>query len=175
MAFLVSEVVLSRVRRAGTMTQDHGSLRGLHWTIGISIGIGAMIAFFGYGGYELANVWRMSFCIGLLCVGALIRWVAIWQLGKHFTVAVEVKSDHELQQNGLYKWARHPSYSGLMLEFIGLSFYFGSWATHLVIILPITLALVYRIHVEERELLGGFGKDYEEYSARTARLIPGIW
>jgi protein-S-isoprenylcysteine O-methyltransferase Ste14 len=174
-AFFVSEVVLSRVRPSSTMEQDRNSLWVLYVTIGLSISVGVTVAMFGIGAYPISEIWRSGLCVGFLLIGAVIRWVAIRQLGKHFTVGVEVQSDHQLHQTGLYKRVRHPSYTGLMLEFIGLSFYFGSWASHLVIVLPITMALAYRIHVEERALLGGFGKEYEEYSTRTARLIPGIW
>jgi protein-S-isoprenylcysteine O-methyltransferase Ste14 len=175
MAFLASEVILSRVRRSKTMSFDAGSLRGLHWTIGFSIAAGATIAFFGYGHLDLAEVWRVSLCIGLLSVGALIRWVAIHQLGKRFTVGVEVQSDHALIRDGLYKHVRHPSYFGLMLEFIGLSFYFSNWITQPVILLPVTIALVYRIRIEEQVLLDEFGTGYEDYSRQTARLIPWVW
>lgn len=174
-AFFLSEVVLSRMRRSSTMTQDRNSLRVLYVTIGLSITAGSMFYAYGIGNYQLAYLWRSTFTIGFLALGAVIRWVAIRQLGKHFTVGVEIQPDHELQQSGLYKWVRHPSYTGLMLEFIGLSLYFSNWMSFIFILLPITLALVYRIRVEERALLERFGKEYEEYSANTARLIPGIW
>jgi protein-S-isoprenylcysteine O-methyltransferase Ste14 len=35
--------------------------------------------------------------------------------------------------------------------------------------------LVARIHAEERLLRSHFGAEYEDYCARTARLIPGLY
>ncbi len=175
MAFLVSEVILSRVRRSGTMVRDGGSLRGLHWTIGISITLGVTLMFTGIGWYPFDLVWRSALSIGLLVVGAVIRWTAIRQLGKRFTVAVEIQSDHTLMRSGLYRFMRHPSYSGLMLQFLGLTVYFNNWITQLLILIPITISMLYRIRVEERALLEQFGDDYANYMRQTARLIPGLW
>jgi hypothetical protein len=42
----------------------------------------------------------------------------------------------------------------------------------LVVLIPTTLALLYRIHVEESALLAHFGGDYAAYSRETKRLIP---
>jgi len=44
-----------------------------------------------------------------------------------------------------------------------------------VVPIPPTLAVLYRIQVEESALLLAFGSDYEVYSRTTKRLIPGIY
>ena len=41
--------------------------------------------------------------------------------------------------------------------------------------MPPTLAVLYRIHVEETALRLAFGADYEDYSRSTKRLIPGVY
>ncbi|MCB2210921.1 isoprenylcysteine carboxylmethyltransferase family protein [bacterium] len=175
MAFLASEVILSRLRRSRTMARDRGSLRGLHWTIGISITLGVSLMFTGIGWYPFDLFWRSAISIGLLVVGAAMRWTAIRQLGKRFTVAVEIQHDHTLMRSGMYRFVRHPSYSGLMLEFLGLTVYFNNWITQLLILVPITISLFYRIRVEEQALLEQFGAEYEDYMKQTVRLIPGLW
>ena len=40
---------------------------------------------------------------------------------------------------------------------------------------PPTLAVLYRIRVEEAALMGAFGNEYEEYRQATKRLIPGLY
>jgi protein-S-isoprenylcysteine O-methyltransferase Ste14 len=42
------------------------------------------------------------------------------------------------------------------------------------VILP-EFGIVYRIRVEERELLRRLGESYRRYAARRKRLVPGIW
>jgi len=45
----------------------------------------------------------------------------------------------------------------------------------LVLIVPTTAALIYRIHVEEAALSGAFGQQYADYSKATWRLVPGLY
>ena len=112
-----------------------------------------------------------------LCIlvgGMVVRWVAILSLGRMFTVDVAIQADHVLVQKGLYKFVRHPSYSGLLLEFAGLAVYFGTWVSMIVIVVPVTCAMLYRIRWEEVALRKTFGAQYAEYAAHTKSLIPGV-
>lgn len=45
----------------------------------------------------------------------------------------------------------------------------------LVITLPITLVLIYRIRVEEEILVNEFGARYLEYMKTTRKMVPGIY
>jgi protein-S-isoprenylcysteine O-methyltransferase Ste14 len=44
-----------------------------------------------------------------------------------------------------------------------------------VVLVPPTLAVLYRIHVEETAFHRAFGTDYEDYCRKTKRLIPDIF
>jgi protein-S-isoprenylcysteine O-methyltransferase Ste14 len=48
-------------------------------------------------------------------------------------------------------------------------------AYQFVVLLPITAAMLYRIHVEEVALVDAFGAEYENYRKATSRLIPGLY
>ena len=37
------------------------------------------------------------------------------------------------------------------------------------------VALLYRIRIEEQELVSSLGSDYERYQKETKKLIPWIW
>ncbi|HUB53453.1 MAG TPA: isoprenylcysteine carboxylmethyltransferase family protein, partial [Terracidiphilus sp.] len=80
-----------------------------------------------------------------------------------------------LQRSGLYALVRHPSYLGLEIIFLSFGLHSRTWACFAVVLVPPTLALIYRIHVEEKALRAAFGAEYEEYSRTTKRLIPGIY
>jgi protein-S-isoprenylcysteine O-methyltransferase len=59
--------------------------------------------------------------------------------------------------------------------FVAIALHERNWlAAAVVIILP-TLALLYRIHVEEAALREAFGEQYSSYCNTTKRLIPGIY
>jgi hypothetical protein len=62
--------------------------------------------------------------------------------------------------------------TGALLAFIGFAMVLRNWASVLVISLPIALAFLYRINVEERAPVQALGERYRSYIKRTKRLIP---
>ena len=84
-------------------------------------------------------------------------------------------SDHQVVDTGPYRWVRHPSYSGLLLQFAGLALTFGSVPSVAVVLVPTFLALLYRIKVEEAALRTHLGARYEVYMQKTKRLVPLVF
>ncbi len=140
------------------------------------------VSVFGSIAAQRTSIGRMSLpasvidplALSLLLGGLAIRWAAILTLGKYFTVNVAIAPDHRIVQSGPYRFVRHPSYSGLLLAFVGMGLAFHSWLSLAILVLPITAALALRIVVEERALHAAFGAEYEAYAARTWRLVPWI-
>jgi protein-S-isoprenylcysteine O-methyltransferase Ste14 len=70
-----------------------------------------------------------------------------------------------------YKLVRHPLYSGFFLAF---------WATpsmsvgHLLFAVAMSAYMLIAIRYEERDLVGLFGQDYEEYRGRVGMLTPRV-
>jgi protein-S-isoprenylcysteine O-methyltransferase len=112
---------------------------------------------------------------GLFAVGTILRWWSIVHLGRFFSVDVAIASDHKVVETGPYRFVRHPSYTGLLLQCAGLGIVLRTTLSLLVIIVPTFLVLFHRIRVEEKALLANFGKDYEAYTRRTKRLLPGVF
>ena len=69
---------------------------------------------------------------------------------------------------------RHPSYSGSLLEFLGVGLSLGSLYCLLCVFIPPVVTLFYRMRVEEQELLTALGDPYRLYLARTKRLVPYV-
>ncbi len=118
---------------------------------------------FAYAGYAV------------LIPGFVLRWAAILQLKKAFTVDVSINEGQTLKTDGLYKKIRHPSYLGLLLILSGLSVAMANIWSVLAIVLPMFLTVSYRINVEERLLTQEFGDSYKTYKKHSWRLIPGIY
>jgi protein-S-isoprenylcysteine O-methyltransferase Ste14 len=119
--------------------------------------------------------WLKVAAIAILVAGLAIRWTAILSLGKAFSANVAIRDSQTVYRSGLYRLVRHPSYSGLLLVFAAIALHERNWLAASVVMVPTTAALLYRIHVEEAALHEAFGAQYESYSSRTKRLIPGIY
>ncbi|HMG86936.1 MAG TPA: isoprenylcysteine carboxylmethyltransferase family protein [Terracidiphilus sp.] len=113
--------------------------------------------------------------LGLLIAGLLVRWTAIFTLGVSFSTNVAIHANQKLRRTGLFRWVRHPSYSGMLLIFAGVGLSQRNWVSLAILLVFPTAALLYRIHVEELALGEAFGDDYAQYRQSTFRLIPGIY
>ena len=122
-----------------------------------------------------SHSWLPPLALWTLVVGLGIRAAAVITLGRAFSANVALRAGQKLHRTGLYRIVRHPSYLGLEIIFLAFALHSRTWACLVVVLVPTTLAVLVRIHVEESALRLGFGADYEEYSRRTRRLIPGIY
>ena len=175
--FLLSEVGVSVLRRSGAKSKRHdgGSLALLWITITAAMFGGVALAYqFPQFGFVVPHL--VGQILGaVFALGLILRWWAILSLGKFFTVDVAIAADHQLIVRGPYHLVRHPSYSGMMLAFAALAVTFQNWLSLACILVPISLALAYRIYVEEIALEATFGDDYQQYAKTTKRLIPGVF
>ncbi|CAF3531989.1 unnamed protein product [Rotaria sp. Silwood1] len=129
-----------------------------------------------YGSKIIANksfiyfLW-ISFNISLYLMGILLRKQSIEQLGKWFTTVIRTDENQKLIDFGWYKKMRHPSYAGLLLYFLALGLLLNNWLSLFISIIPISLVIFYRIHIEEQELKQHFGIKYEEYRQKVPYMI----
>jgi protein-S-isoprenylcysteine O-methyltransferase len=172
----VSEIVLAVARRSksGAVSRDRGSLALLWGAILIFVWLGiAVVPFFPAGRLPYP---KLCYAMGLALFssGVVLRWYAIFYLGRFFTVNVAIAKEHELIDSGPYRSIRHPSYSGALLAFVGFGLCLGNWLS-LLCLVPIAAAFAWRIRVEERALGDALGEKYHAYMRRTKRLIPFIY
>jgi protein-S-isoprenylcysteine O-methyltransferase Ste14 len=176
--FFASELGLLIFKRARSgkikNERDRRSLLMLWVVIALCICAGSWTA--AYGIWSLNNYQAVEITgIAVFGIGFAIRWTAIYQLGKMFTVNVVISDNHILKTSGLYKIVRHPSYLGLILIIAGLGTCLDSLLSLPVIIIPSFIALNYRIAIEEKALTEEFGAQYEDYKSRVKKLIPGVY
>lgn len=170
---LVSELALVWRRpasRAPSTRLDRGS-HLLLWVVIAGSIVASHLAEFSGVGPKLPWPWLGA---GLFAAGMTFRWWAIMHLGRFFSVDVAIASGHEVVTTGPYRFIRHPSYTGLLLQCAGLGIALGSVLSLLVIVVPTFLILFYRIQIEEKVLLANLGEGYASYTRRTKRLLPGL-
>ncbi|TAL33144.1 MAG: isoprenylcysteine carboxylmethyltransferase family protein [Spirochaetes bacterium] len=116
---------------------------------------------------------RRSTPVPLLCAGAYafaaglgLRVGAIFTLGRFYSHSVRTVEGHRIVDGGPYRVVRHPAYAGVVAFFFSVP----ALAVYLAWLVP---AIVLRILVEERTLMGLDG--YREFASSRKRIIPGIW
>ena len=144
--------------------------------VGGFAGVGLAFAAAGADGHLPGSAWAAAgLGLALMWAGFALRIWAVRTLGRFFHVEVTVDSDQKVVDTGPYARLRHPSYTGLLVFYLGLGIALDSYLSVAAVVLLPLAAIVNRIAYEERMLLRELGEPYRAYSARTARLLPGIW
>lgn len=107
--------------------------------------------------------------------GMIIRWIAVLSLGDRFNVQLTILQQHKLKQNGIFRLVRHPSYSGLILYYIGLGIALNNYVSLICLLLPVIIVIIYRIEKEECLLAAHFHGEYANYQSKTKKLIPWLY
>ena len=107
-----------------------------------------------------------------LCLVALVQLVRVHRaLGRHWSASLRLRDDHRLVTDGPYRRVRHPMYTALIGNMLGLCLV----SANLLIVVPrlvqISLLLL-RMGKEESMMLSRFGEEYRSYMARSGRLFP---
>jgi len=177
-AWIIGEIVISvatRTRRGQGDLQDRGTQFILWIVIVLSMTACGFLRHFQPLPVHVDHASMRLAALALLSAGLLVRVAAILTLGKSFSANVATHATQTINRSGLYAIVRHPSYLGMEIIFFAAGLNSFDWAGLAVAFIPPTLAVLYRIHVEEAALFGAFGDDYADYARATKRLLPGIY
>ncbi len=108
-------------------------------------------------------------------LGLALRWWSFLTLGRYFTAVLKTSPDQVVVQRGPYRVVRHPSYTGLLMAFLGCGLMLGNWVGLLASLALILVAIIYRLRIEERALTTTLGDAYRRFAATRARLVPFVW
>ncbi len=141
----------------------------LTWVLGRTLPDGILWghSLIGYFGLAPTNIG-----MGLQLLGLVLVFFGWKEIFRHYWS--RERSQGELVTHGIYRYIRHPQYTGFMLATLGMIF---EWATlPLLIMWPILAVIYYRLaRKEEADMLGEFGPSYTEYRSRTGMFLPRIW
>lgn len=113
------------------------------------------------------------FGVFIFVIGALITVVAVLQLNINLSAFPSPLADAKLIETGVYKFIRHPIYTGLILAFFGYAIVDDS-GYKLLISLGLLLWFYFKTLYEERLLIEKFPQ-YSEYKKRSGRFFPKFW
>ena len=167
--------IATRTRHSTGNVRDRGTMRLLWIVLFTTITAGIWISETMESNLPGGAPWLEVAALLVLIGGLALRWSAIASLGKSFSSNVAIHATQKVLKTGLYRWMRHPSYTGLMLCIFAVALHTRNWISMLVIVPPCFAAVSYRIYVEEIALREHFGEEYVAYSRETKRLVPGLY
>jgi protein-S-isoprenylcysteine O-methyltransferase Ste14 len=105
-------------------------------------------------------------------IGIIIMVVAATALGRGLTATPLPNAHAQLRTGGLYRYVRHPIYTGLLLLAVARTLTSGSaWTASACFALVLLINV--KAHWEERHLAKRF-PGYAAYASRTSRFFPGL-
>jgi len=95
-------------------------------------------------------------------------------LGRNWSISLEVREQHALVETGVYRLVRHPMYSSFFLLGLAQMLLLPNWFAGLAGLAGAGVLFGFRVRREERMMLECFGEDYRAYMTRTKRIVPWI-
>jgi protein-S-isoprenylcysteine O-methyltransferase Ste14 len=149
----------------------------------LSISIGGMLVlpltYVLTGQPRFANY---TFMPALAWLGAAVFALALWlfhrthqDLGRNWSVTLELREQHKLITTGIYSRLRHPMYTAFWLWALAQALLLPNWIAGPAGLVGFGTLFFFRIGREERMMTEMFGDEYRRYVERTDRIIPGVF
>lgn len=114
-------------------------------------------------------------------LGTALMIAALWlfyrshaDLGKNWSVTLELHKGHQLIRRGIYRSIRHPMYLSIFLWGLSQGLLLRNWLAGWSALATFSVLYVVRTPREERMMIEFFGEEYLSYVRQTGRLFPRI-
>ena len=144
-------------------------------------GIGMILPFFfmfttllDFADYHLPG-WLGWIGTAIFAMALLLLWRSHADLGRNWSAILQIRHEHSLITNGIYRHIRHPMYAAHLLWAIAQGLLLENWLAgwaFLVVFVPLYLI---RAPKEEQMMLEQFDEQYRQYITRTGGIIPRFW
>lgn len=114
--------------------------------------------------------------LGAVCMAAFLGlfYAVHRQLGRNWSITLEIREDHALVTQGLFKYIRHPMYSSFWLWAIAQALLLPNWLAGFAGLASIAALYFGRVAREEAMMRETFGPQYDAYMNRTKRIVPWL-
>lgn len=114
--------------------------------------------------------------LSMVVIGEIIRKLAIITAGRSFTHLIKIyhEEHHKLVTHGVYKFVRHPGYSGFLIWSVGTQIMLCNPISTVAFAIVVWRFFSQRIPYEEYFLRQFFGLEYEDYARQVSSGIPFV-
>ena len=127
-----------------------------------------------FDGLAVGALWVRVLGLVVLVASTVFTLWARFSLGTMWSLAPQVKDDHQLRTHGPYAVTRHPIYTGVLGMLLGATLLsgIGQW----IVLFPVGLILFeVKIRMEEHLMLATFPDEYPRYRRQVPQLVPGLY
>ena len=127
-----------------------------------------------FDGLAVGALWVRVLGLAVLAASTVFTLWARFSLGTMWSMAPQVKDDHQLRTHGPYAVTRHPIYTGVLGMLLGATLLsgIGQW----IVLFPVGLILFeVKIRMEEHLMVATFPEQYPWYRQRVPQLVPGLF
>lgn len=121
-----------------------------------------------------SNFWIQSTGIAIMPLSLWLFYRSHKDLGKNWSISLEITKEHTLVDWGVYKHVRHPMYTAIWLWVLAQAFVLPNWIAGFSGLFAFGIMYFLRIDKEEKMMMEQFGEQYANYKRKTKRLIPFI-
>jgi protein-S-isoprenylcysteine O-methyltransferase Ste14 len=119
-------------------------------------------------------LWRAIAGCAVAAVSIVLFWKAVASLGSQWRFDAGLNEDHELVQDGAYRFVRHPIYASMFGMLVSLAFLIGTWPGWPVAIVLFIAGTEIRIRVEDGLLRERFGERFLAWRRSTPAYLPFV-
>ena len=115
-------------------------------------------------------------------LGTAVDFVSLWlfflthrDLGRNWSVSLDLRERHTLVTTGIYATVRHPMYAGFWLMALAQVLLLPNWVAGPAGLVGFGILFFGRVRREEEMMISAFGDEYRAYMRRTARVVPWLY
>jgi protein-S-isoprenylcysteine O-methyltransferase Ste14 len=179
LAVVVCLLLVASTFTSGNLSSGEREDRGNRWVLAVFGVLQLMVAYLpaytdriGFWTIDGDSIRWLG--VVLFAAGGVLRMWPVFVLGRRFSGLVAIQPGHALVTDGIYGIIRNPSYLGFIINTLGWGLAFRSMVGVILAALHIP-PIVARIRAEEAMLRMQFDGEFDRYSDRTYRLIPGLY
>jgi protein-S-isoprenylcysteine O-methyltransferase Ste14 len=179
LAVVVCLLLVASTFTSGNLSSGEREDRGNRWVLAVFGMLQLMVAYLpaytdriGFWTIDGDSIRWLG--VVLFAAGGVLRMWPVFVLGRRFSGLVAIQPGHALVTDGIYGIIRNPSYLGFIINTLGWGLAFRSMVGVMLAVLHIP-PIVARIRAEEAMLRMQFDGEFDRYSDRTYRLIPGLY
>jgi len=126
-----------------------------------------------FANYSLPD-WMGWLGIGVMVLSLVLFARAHIDLKANWSPTLEIRTDHTLITNGIYRYIRHPMYASQFVWAIAQILLLQNWLAGPLNLVFFTIFYFLRVPAEEKMMLDTFGDQYQAYLKTSGGVIPKL-